>query len=68
MTTLDLNAFGVTEMSHAEKVEENGGIAHIVYAVGKALVAAAVYVFDNWDDISAGASAGYDAADNAYKG
>ena len=25
MTTLDLNAYGVTEMSHAEKVAENGG-------------------------------------------
>ena len=26
MTTLDLNAYGVTEMSHAEKVENDGGI------------------------------------------
>ena len=25
MTTLDLNAYGVTEMSHAEKVDSNGG-------------------------------------------
>ena len=25
MTTLDLNAYGGTEMSHAEKVAENGG-------------------------------------------
>ncbi len=49
MTTLDLNAFGVTEMSHAEKVAENGGIAPIVAAailaakfVGGAIAAAAV--------------------------
>ena len=30
MTTLDLNAYGVTEMSHAEKVDNDGGNPYVI--------------------------------------
>ena len=48
MTTLDLNAYGVTEMSHAEKVDNDGGLiwfaaaAAAVKFVAGAIAAAAV--------------------------
>ena len=63
MTTLDLNAYGVTEMSHAEKVENNGGYWQIIAAI----VSAALYCYDNWDDMGPATENGYAAGDSIYK-
>ena len=63
MTTLDLNAYGVTEMSHAEKVAENGGgIGKWILRGIKAIKAA----WDNREELLAGAEEGYAAADKLY--
>ena len=59
MTTLDLNAYGVTEMSHAEKVENDGGWLWAVVGV-------AIYIYDNWDDIKEGLSKGYEDQGKEY--
>ena len=63
MTTLDLNAYGVTEMSHAEKVENDGGYWQIIAAI----VSAALYCYDNWDDMGPATENGYAAGDSIYK-
>ena len=63
MTTLNLNAYGVTEMSHAEKVENNGGYWQIIAAI----VSAALYCYDNWDDMGPATENGYAAGDSIYK-
>ncbi|MBR7067387.1 MAG: lactobin A/cerein 7B family class IIb bacteriocin [Bacteroidales bacterium] len=59
MTNLDLNAYGVTEMSHAEKVENDGGWLWAVVGV-------AIYIYDNWDDIKEGLSKGYEDQGKEY--
>jgi len=44
MKTLDLNAYGVQEMSHQEMVETNGGfLPLVVFAVKKGFKIAATY-------------------------
>jgi len=53
MKTLDLNAYGVSEMSQQELVETNGGIAPILIGIGTkklikwAIAACAAYDFSN---------------------
>ena len=66
MTTLDLNAYGVTEMSHAEKVAENGGWWPVVWAATKIAVAVAAYCYDNWDEMGPATEDGHAAADKLY--
>ena len=66
MTKLDLNAYGVTEMSHAEKVEENGGSILAAAAAIIGIIGAIRYVVDNREAIAAGASAGWESTGNAY--
>ena len=53
MTTLDLNAYGVTEMSHAEKVENDGGIIEWI-ALGLTILCGIGYVVDNREKAAEG--------------
>ena len=63
MTTLDLNAYGVTEMSHAEKVDNDGGVAIPWGPIGVGLTLF-IYFYDNWDDVKKGFKEGFEAKDN----
>ena len=65
MTTLDLNAYGVTEMSHAEKVENNGGG---IIGIALAIAGIAIYLYDNRESFSEGASEGKEAVSSALNG
>ena len=44
MKTLDLNAYGVMEMSHQDMVEADGGLVFLLLLVAKPLLDAAVEI------------------------
>ena len=58
MTTLDLNAYGVTEMSHAEKVAENGGSIIAIACAAITILGAIGYLVDNREKIAEGVNEG----------
>lgn len=60
MTTLDLNAYGVTEMSHAEKVDNNGGMGFLAgLAIGLA-IDLLIEVISDSDQAKADFKSGYE--------
>jgi hypothetical protein len=57
MKNLDLNVYGVNKMRNAEMRNTNGGDGGVSIAI--ALIGAAIYVYNNWDDFVEGVKEGY---------
>ena len=64
MKNLDLNAYGVKEMSQQEMLNENGGWWQVAVGI---LVAVAIYVATDFDDIKQGAQDANDGKEYDYQ-
>ena len=59
MKSLNLNAYGVEEMSKNEMVETDGGLGFIGVLAAGLILAASTEIIQNWGDFKDGINKGY---------